>query len=113
MAEATSMRLAKAAATFNVSMDHVLQKLKESGFTLENKPTSKLTGEMVTTLEKAFGGDKAIKEQADNTKIDKAKKETVEMPEDSIATHKKKEEEKDVLVKTNLAHKEEEVISSD
>ncbi|HWB62111.1 MAG TPA: translation initiation factor IF-2 [Chitinophagales bacterium] len=109
MAEATSMRLAKAASTFNVSMSHVIEKLEEGGFTVEDKPTFKLTAEMVSALEKAFGTDKAIKEQADNTKIDKTKKETVEMPEDTIATApKKKEEEKDVLIKTNLAHKEEE-----
>ena len=46
---------------------------------------------MVSVLEKAqFGTDKAIKEQADNTKIDKTVKQSVEMPEDNIATHKKK-----------------------
>ena len=55
---------------------------------LENKPTSKLTSEMVAVLDKAFGVDKAIKELADNTKIDKTKPESVEMKEDNIATHK-------------------------
>ena len=88
MAEAPSMRLAKAATTYNVSTDHLLEKLKQSGFVLENKPTSKLTSDMISVLEKAFGVDKAIKEQADNTKIDKTeKKATVEMPENNIATH--------------------------
>ena len=108
------MRLAKAATTYNVSTDHLLEKLKTSGFVLENKPTSKLTAEMISVLEKAFGVDKAIKEQADNTKmIDKTvKKETVEMPENNIATHQKKEEEKEVMVKTNLAPKEEETVQT-
>jgi translation initiation factor IF-2 len=113
MAEAPSMRLAKAATTFNVSTDHLLEKLKQSGFVLENKPTSKLTTEMIAVLEKAFGVDKAIKEQADNTKIDKTeKKATVEMQENTIATHPKKEEEKEVMVKTNLAPKEEETVQT-
>ncbi len=101
------MRLAKAATTYNVSTEHVLERLKESGFTVENKPTFKLTPEMVSVLEKAFGTDKAIKEQADNAKIDKAKKESIEMAETVIAPAKKKEEEKDVLVKNNLAPKKE------
>ena len=113
MAEAPSMRLAKAATTYNVSTDHLLEKLKQSGFVLENKPTSKLTSDMISVLEKAFGVDKAIKEQADNTKIDKTeKKATVEMPENNIATHQKKEEEKEVMVKTNLAPKEEEAVQT-
>ncbi len=102
------MRLAKAATTYNVSTEHVLEKLKQSGFTVENKPTFKLTPEMVSVLEKAFGTDKAIKEQADNTKIDKTKNESVQMTEDVIAAPRKKEEEKDVLIKTNLAPKEKE-----
>jgi len=107
------MRLAKAATTYNVSTDHLLEKLKQSGFVLENKPTSKLTSDMISVLEKAFGVDKAIKEQADNTKIDKTeKKATVEMPENNIATHQKKEEEKEVMVKTNLAPKEEEAVQT-
>ncbi|MDB5284288.1 MAG: translation initiation factor [Bacteroidota bacterium] len=121
MAEAPSMRLAKAATTYNVSMEHLLEKLKQSGVEIENKPTTKLTADMIAVLDKAFGSDKAIKEQADNTKIEKAKKESLEMPEDNITTHKKKEEEKEVLVKTNLApkekekekEKEEETISAD
>ena len=108
MAEAPSMRLAKAATTYNVSMEHLLEKLKQSGLVIENKPTSKLTSEMISVLEKAFGTDKAIKEQADNTKIDKTKKESVEMPVDNIATHKKKEEESDIHIKTNIVHKEKE-----
>ncbi len=113
MAEAPSMRLAKAATTYNVSTDHLLEKLKQSGFVLENKPTSKLTSEMISVLEKAFGVDKAIKEQADNTKIDKTeKKASVEMQENNIATHQKKEEEKEVMVKSNLAPKEEEVVQT-
>lgn len=115
MAEVQTMRLAKAAATYNVSVEHILEKLKQSGFELENKPTSKLTGEMVVTLDKAFGTDKAIKQQADSTNIDKTKKESVEMnPADTIVAPRKKEEEKEISVKSNLvkesAKEEEDVI---
>ena len=93
MAEITSMRLPKAATTYNVSTDHIVEKLRESGFVVENKPTTKLLPEMVAVLDKAFGSDKAIKQQADSTKLDKAKPETIEMKADVVATPKKKEEE--------------------
>lgn len=112
MAEGKSMRLGKAATTFNVSADHIIGVLKKAKFTVDNKPTTKLTDEMVEVLEAEFGTDKAIKQQAVNTNIDKAKKETVEMTEESAATGKKKEDEKELLIKDNLAHKEE-VISAE
>lgn len=106
MAEPT-LRLAKAAATYNVSTDHVLEKLKQNGFEVENKPTTKLTAEMIAVLDKAFGEDKAVKEKADSTKIDKQpRKETVEAPEVIAAPVKKKEEE-EVLVTKNTITKPE------
>ena len=114
MAEVQTMRLAKAAATYNVSVEHVLEKLKESGFELENKPTSKLTGEMVVTLDKAFRNRQGHQaKQADSTNIDKTKKDTVEMnPPDTIAAPRKKEEEKEITVKSNLLKEEDEVITA-
>ena len=69
MAAAPSIRLAKAATIYNVSTEHLLEKLKESGFVLENKPTYKLTANMISALERAFGNDKALKEQADSTEL--------------------------------------------
>jgi translation initiation factor IF-2 len=107
MSEIQPIRLAKAATTYNVSTEHIIEKLKESGFVVENKPTTKLMPEMVAVLDKAFGSDKAIKLQADSTKIDKTKKETVEMKEDVVtaAPKKKEEDEKDILIKSNLVQK--------
>ncbi|MFN8287328.1 MAG: translation initiation factor IF-2 [Chitinophagales bacterium] len=122
MAEVKALRLAKAASTYNVSTDHILEMLKKAKFTVESNPNFKLNAEMIAVLDKEFGADKAIKQQADNTKmVEKAKKETVEMVEDTIAAPKKKEEEeKEILIKKNIATKEEkpavvedEVISAD
>ncbi len=117
MAEVSSIRLAKAATTYNVSTDHIVEKLKESGIVVDNKPTSKLTPEMVAVLDKAFGSDKAIKQQADNTKLDKSKPETVEMKVDVVTPPKKIVEEKEVLVKNNIVSKdttpEQESIAAD
>src|ERR1043165_267202 len=109
MAEVKALRLAKAGATYNVSQDHILEALKKAKFVLTGGPNEKLTPEMIAVLDKEFGADKSIKQQADNTAIiDKTKKETVEAKEDNIATHKKEKEEKEILITNNIAHKEKE-----
>ncbi len=115
MAEVKALRLAKAASTYNVSTDHILEVLKKAKFTVESNPNFKLTPEMIAVLDKEFGADKAIKQQADNTKmVEKAKKETVEMVEDTIAAPKKKEEEeKEILIKKNIATKEEKPVAEE
>lgn len=102
MAEVKALRLAKASSIYNVSTEHILEALKEAKFEADSSPNFKLTPEMVTVLDKVFGSDKAIKIQADNTKIDKTKKETVVMEEDVITPPKKEEEEKDILIKSNI-----------
>ena len=95
MAEAKAIRLAKAGAVYNVSTEHILDALKTAKFTVESNPNFKLTPEMVAVLDKEFGSDKAIKIQADSTKmVEKVKKETVAMEDIPVAQPKKKEEEK-------------------
>ena len=105
--KAVGLRLAKAGATYNVSQEHILDALKKAKFTLTGNPNEKLTPEMVAVLDKEFGADKSIKQQADNTNIDKTKKEEVVMAVDTITPVKKTVEEKEVLVKGSKAVKEE------
>ncbi len=107
MAEVKTLRLAKAGATYNVSEGHIVEALKKAKFTLTGNPNEKLSPEMIAVLDKEFGTDKSIKQQADNTSIDKTPKENIVAKEDNIATHKKEKEEKDILVTSNIAHKEE------
>ncbi len=117
--EVKAVRLSKAAGIYNVSSDHIMDALKAKGFKDLN-PNTKLAPDMIAVLDKEFGSDKDIKKQADTTAkvaADKAKKESVEMVEATMASVKKKEkevEEKEVLVKNNQAQKEEpvEVISA-
>ncbi|MFN8308672.1 MAG: translation initiation factor IF-2 [Chitinophagales bacterium] len=102
MSELKAIRLPKAATTYNVGMDHIVEELKKSGFTIENNPNTKLTVEMVAVLEKAFNKDKAIRDAVESTKVvEKPKKETVELKEE-IPAAPKKTEEKEVLIKSNL-----------
>ena len=106
MSELKPLRLAAAATQYNVSAEHIMEKLQASGFELENKPTVKLTVEMVQVLEKAFNKDRAIKQEADSTKIDKVKNEVLEIePEVRPSKSKVQEEEKqEILIKSNLIH---------
>ncbi|MDQ2769709.1 MAG: translation initiation factor IF-2 [Bacteroidota bacterium] len=54
MAEATPKRLQQAAKDLNIGMDRVVEALSKRGIQVENKPTTKLTGEQVASLEKEF-----------------------------------------------------------
>ncbi|MBX2903515.1 MAG: translation initiation factor IF-2 [Chitinophagales bacterium] len=103
MSELKSIRLAAAATLYNVSIAHIVGKLNESGFAIEDKPTTKLSVEMVMVLEKAFNKDRAIKQEADSVLADKPKKETVVAPETPVIAKKEKEEEKEILIRTNTA----------
>lgn len=103
MSDLKAIRLPKAATTYNVSMDHIVQELKKNGFEVESNPNTKITTEMLIVLEKAFNKDKAIKAEAVNKHIEKPKKEVIELKDDVITKAPKKEtEEKEVLIKTNI-----------
>lgn len=52
-------RLFKVAAEFNVSTQSIVDSLGKNGFTIENKPNSKITPEMYNVLEGNYGEDKA------------------------------------------------------
>lgn len=110
MAEAKVVRLSRAAGIYNVSSANLMDALKKAGFS-GLSPNDKLTPEMIEFLDKEFGSDKAIKQQAEiSKKVDKPVMETVQMPEEKPAPVKKQKEEQDILVKSNIAHKEEEQI---
>ena len=107
MSEIKAMRLAQAAAFYNVSMDHLVEELKKSGSTVVNNPSTKIAAELVQILDKAFNKDKAIKAQADSTKmVEKPKKETLELNQEIPVSAKKAEDEKELQIKSNLAIKD-------
>ena len=106
MSEIKAMRLAQAATTYNVSMDHLVEELKKNGETVVNNPSTKISAELVQMLDKAFNKDRAIKAQADNTKmVEKPKKETLELTQEIPVHTKKGEDEKELQIKSNLAVK--------
>jgi translation initiation factor IF-2 len=64
MAEATPKRLQQAAKDLNIGMDRVVEALSKKGIQVENKPTTKLTGEQVAALEKEFAASAHDRQEA-------------------------------------------------
>ncbi len=62
--EKKSSRLSKAAKEFNVGRDQIYNLLISKGFDISNKPSSKLTPEMVQIVSEEFQDSKKIKEEA-------------------------------------------------
>lgn len=56
--DAKQKRLFKVASEFNVSTQSIVDTLGKSGFSLDNKPNSKITQEMYEVLERNYGEDK-------------------------------------------------------
>lgn len=91
MSEEKSIRIAKAASEFNVSLAHIVDLLKTKGFSVEAKPTSKITEEMYTILLKEFGRDKDLKDKADSLNIGIGRK---------LEKEQKEKEEAEVVAKS-------------
>lgn len=112
MSEEKNIRLAKAAGEFNVAMPHIVELLTSKGFSIDNKPTTKLTEDMYNVLLKEYGKDKVMKEKADLVNIGVARKtdkaeeiipekvveKPVEKEEPPAVKIKEEEKEKPVLV---------------
>ncbi len=64
-----SQRLVKVAKELNVGTDSIVEYLAEKGFTIEAKPSTKISDEMHDLLLQEFSGSIAIKELADNIVI--------------------------------------------
>ncbi len=77
-----AIRLIKIAKELNIGTSTVVEFLTNNGFEVENKPTTKLSDDMVNALTSEFSGSMAIKEKADKL---------------VIGTRQEKEEEKKVV----------------
>lgn len=66
---AKAVRLAKVAREINVGIDTIAAHLRKKGFSIDVKPTTKLTGEMHELLLKDFRDQIALKERADKIQI--------------------------------------------
>jgi translation initiation factor IF-2 len=99
MSEGT-VRVKKAATEFNISVQHLVEHLASKGFSVESNPNAKITDEMYLALQRDFGQDKKIKEQAAQIHIGKASKEDLVLDQRSVSqSPKSRTEQKEVLIK--------------
>ncbi len=82
-------RLVKVASELNVGIGTIVEHLNANGFSIENKPTAKVTDDMYANLLEEFSSSVAIKEQADQLIIG--------------TRNKAKEKEKEVEVEPEVA----------
>ena len=97
MAETQTLRLMAAAKEFNVGKDTLVDFLVSKGFSKDDlKPTSKLTEDMVRSLQQEFAGDKVAKIKSDQIDLPKGS---------SMEAKKKKEEDTLLFVKKDIVKK--------
>ncbi len=95
--------LFKAVKELNVGIATAVEFLEKKGFSVENKPTTKLSREMYDSLLKEFQGDKIVKEEANQIVIGKIRRDEPEVTEKAAeAPRKNVEFENEGILVKNL-----------
>ena len=81
-----SKRLVKVAKELNVGTASIVEFLTNNGYSIENKPTAKISSEMEAALMKEFKGSIAIKEKADQLIIGNRPAQKKEMEKEETVT---------------------------
>ncbi|MEI6312034.1 MAG: translation initiation factor IF-2 [Bacteroidota bacterium] len=84
--EAKPMQLPKAATLLNVSKSTIVEALAKKGIKVEDKPTTKLTPDMLDILMKEFKVDMNIKVESDTVVLGGKKRENIELDVTKSAT---------------------------
>ena len=92
MSDDKAIILFKAVKELNVGSSTIIEFLSKKGFTVENKPTTKLSKEMYDTLMREFQGDKIVKEEANQIVIGKIRRDEPEVTEKVAEAPRKKQE---------------------
>lgn len=98
--------LFKAVKELNVGIATAVEFLEKKGFSVENKPTTKLSREMYDSLLKEFQGDKIVKEEANQIVIGKIRRDEPEVTEKVAEAPRKNVEfeNEGILVKNLNVH---------
>jgi translation initiation factor IF-2 len=105
MAEDKMIRLGQASRKLNVGHNTILEFLAKKGFTVENNPNAKLTGDQFAMLSKEYASSASEKIEAHSLTIGTKHAENMTIKVDADAHRKKAEEEDRILIK-NLGSKE-------
>jgi translation initiation factor IF-2 len=98
--------LFKAVKELNVGIATAVEFLEKKGFSVENKPTTKLSKDMYDALLKEFQGDKIVKEEADKIVIGKIRRDEPDVIEKAAEAPKKNVEfeNEGILIKNLQSH---------
>src|SRR5687768_7170746 len=105
MAEEKMIRLGQASRKLNVGHNTILEFLSKKGFTVDNNPNAKLTGEQFAMLSKEFASSASEKLEASGLTIGTKHVESITAEREKEAAKKKVEEEESILIK-NLGSKD-------
>ena len=105
MAEEKMIRLGQASRKLNVGHNTILEFLSKKGFTVDNNPNAKLTGEQYAMLSKEFASSASEKLEASGLTIGTKHVENITADREKEATKKRVEEEESILIK-NLGSKD-------
>jgi translation initiation factor IF-2 len=102
---AKSYRIGNVAKELNVVVTKLIEYLVKKGFTIENKPTAKLTEDMYLVLLKEFNADAAAKHEAEMVDLNKGHNillENKRKDEFITAPTKKVEEKPELVIKSSV-----------
>src|SRR5690606_17759104 len=105
MAEQKMIRLGQASRKLNVGHNTILEFLSKKGFTVDNNPNTKLTGEQYAMLAKEFASSASEKAEASGLTIGTKHIENITADREKEAAKKRVEEEESILIK-NLGSKD-------
>lgn len=105
MAEDKMIRLGQASRKLNVGHNTILEFLAKKGFTVENNPNAKLSGEQFAMLSKEYASSASEKIEAHSLTIGAKHTENLTIKVEAEVHRKKTEEEDRILIK-NLGSKE-------
>ncbi len=79
MSDDKTIMLLKAAKELNIGLATAVEFLAKKGFAVDNKPSTKLSGEQYNVLLREFQGDKIVKEEANQIVIGKIRRDEPEV----------------------------------
>jgi len=99
MTEQATIRLSKVIRELNVSMDHIIDFLKEQGQEIDRNPNTKITEATYRGLLNEFAQDRLEKEEAKQlTTTTRVRKETIALDEENVKPLKREREEQDEVI---------------
>ena len=105
MADEKGIRLSAVVKDLNIGLDHLVEFLSKKGFSVDKKPTTKITAEAYDLLQKEFASDKQIKQVAQEITKEKQRKENIVIEaKQTISVSREKEPEPDDVLQKSLLH---------